>query len=137
VAARRCPEAVFLPSDPPAYEAASAEVMATLRAFPVRVEVYGWDEAFVGAEVDDPMALAAQLQRAVFDRTGLTCAVGVGDNKDTAKVAARFGKPGGGYQLTVESWTAVMGDRPAGELWGSVVVADPECAEASHLAKAS
>jgi hypothetical protein len=61
----------------------------------------------------------------------------VGDNKDTAKVAARFGKPGGGYQLTVESWTAVMGDRPAGELWGSVVVADPECAEASHLAKAS
>ncbi|MEV0131948.1 hypothetical protein AB0H83_26225 [Dactylosporangium sp. NPDC050688] len=30
VAARRCPEAVFLPSDPPAYQAASARVMATL-----------------------------------------------------------------------------------------------------------
>ncbi|MEJ3748055.1 DNA polymerase IV [Actinomycetes bacterium KLBMP 9797] len=117
-AARRCPDAVFLPSDPPAYQAASAEVMATLREFPVRVEVYGWDEAFLGAEVDDPMALATALRRAVFERTGLTCAVGVGDNKHTAKVAARFGKPGGIYQLTAESWMAVMGDRPAGELWG-------------------
>ncbi|MCW6008866.1 DNA polymerase IV, partial [Micromonospora sp. CPCC 205371] len=55
---------------------------------------------------------------AVFDRTGLTCAVGVGDNKHTAKVAARFGKPGGVYQLTTENWMTVMGDRPAGELWG-------------------
>jgi DNA polymerase-4 len=117
-AARRCPQAVFLPSDPPAYEAASVEVMATLRGFPVRVEVQGWDEAFVGAEVNDPMALAAELQRAVFERTRLTCAVGVGDNKHTAKVATRFGKPGGVYQLTTENWMTVMGDRPAGELWG-------------------
>src|SRR5918992_5117351 len=30
-AARRCPEATFLPSDAPAYEAASAQVMDTLR----------------------------------------------------------------------------------------------------------
>ncbi|MET1074159.1 MAG: DNA polymerase IV, partial [Umezawaea sp.] len=32
-AARRCPDAVFLPADNPAYEAASAEVMAVLRDF--------------------------------------------------------------------------------------------------------
>lgn len=52
VAARRCPDAVFLPVDRPAYDAASAEVMATLRALewdgrPVVVEVLGWDEAFL------------------------------------------------------------------------------------------
>ena len=34
-AARRCPDAVFLPSDRPAYDAASARVMTTLRSFPV------------------------------------------------------------------------------------------------------
>jgi DNA polymerase-4 len=117
-AARRCPDAVFLPSDPPAYEAASARVMAALRSFPVRVEVYGWDEAFVGAEVDDPMALAVDLQKAVLDATGLSCAIGVGDNKSTAKIAARFGKPGGTYQLTAANWMDVMGGRPAAELWG-------------------
>lgn len=42
-AARKCPDAVFLPSDAPAYDEASAEVMATLRRFPVVVEVWGWD----------------------------------------------------------------------------------------------
>src|ERR687893_627688 len=49
-AARRCPDAVFLPSDRPAYDAASERVMATLRTRPgAVVEVWGWDEAFVGA----------------------------------------------------------------------------------------
>jgi DNA polymerase IV len=38
-AARRCPEAVFLPSDPPVYEAVSEQVMAALRELPVVVEV--------------------------------------------------------------------------------------------------
>ena len=53
LAARKCPDAVFLPTDRPAYDAASARVMATLRSFPVVVEVWGWDEAFVGAVTDD------------------------------------------------------------------------------------
>ena len=37
---RRCPEAVFLPSDTPAYESVSEQVMA-LRRFRVVVEVLG------------------------------------------------------------------------------------------------
>jgi DNA polymerase IV len=115
---RRCPDAVFLPSDPAAYEAASAQVMAALRSFGLPVEVWGWDEAFVGAETDDPEALARAMQEAVHAATGLTCAIGIGDNKHTAKVAARFGKPGGVYRLTGEGWMDVMGDRPVGELWG-------------------
>src|SRR5690242_12757228 len=46
-AARRCPEAVFLPVDAEAYSAASAEVMEALRSFGGPVEVLGWDEAFL------------------------------------------------------------------------------------------
>jgi nucleotidyltransferase/DNA polymerase involved in DNA repair len=46
-AARRCPDAVFLPVDREVYEAASAEVMATLRGFEAVLEVLGWDEAFL------------------------------------------------------------------------------------------
>lgn len=118
VAARRCPEAVFLPSDPPEYQAASARVMATLASLPVRLQVYGWDEAFLGADTDDPMALAARARRAVLDETGLSCAVGVGDNKLTAKHAARFAKPGGIHRLTRDTWMAEMGAKPAADLWG-------------------
>jgi DNA polymerase-4 len=115
---RKCPDAVFLPSDPAAYDAASAEVMAVLRSFGRPVEVWGWDEAFLGAHVDDPEALAREVQAAVLARTGLSCAIGIGDNKHTAKVAARFGKPGGVYRLTAANWREVMGERPVGELWG-------------------
>lgn len=117
-AARRCPEAVFLPADLPAYEAVSARVMAVLRNFPVVVEVWGIDEAFLGADTDDPEALARAIQRAVADRTGLACSVGIGDNKQQAKIATGFGKPAGVFRLTTATWAAVMGDRPTGALWG-------------------
>ena len=63
-ALRLCPDAVFLPSDRPAYDAASDEVMAALRSFPAVVEVWGWDEAFMGVETDDPEALRRRRQGA-------------------------------------------------------------------------
>ena len=54
IAARKCPDAVFLPVDREAYDEASAAVMATLRSLEwggrqVVVEVLGWDEAFLAA----------------------------------------------------------------------------------------
>ncbi|MBT2227454.1 DNA polymerase IV [Nonomuraea sp. NEAU-A123] len=117
-ALRRCPDAVFLPSDPPAYEAASERVMATLREFPVLVEVWGWDEAFIGARTDDPEALAAALRQAVLAKTALSCSVGIGDNKHQAKLASAFAKPAGVYRLTDDNWAEVMNDRPTDALWG-------------------
>jgi DNA polymerase-4 len=117
-AVRRCPDAVFLPSDRPAYEAASAEVMATLRTLPVVVEVWGWDEAFVGATTDDPEELARTLKERVLAETRLTCAVGIGETKLQAKIATGFAKPGGIARLTWATWMAVMGDRPVTALWG-------------------
>ena len=54
IAARKIPDAVFLPVDKDAYNEASDRVMDTLRTLewggvPVVVEVLGWDEAFLGA----------------------------------------------------------------------------------------
>jgi DNA polymerase-4 len=118
-AAKRCPDAVFLPSDPAAYDEASEAVMATLRGIDdVVVEVLGWDEAFLGVRTDDPEALAREVQRAVLAATRLSCAVGIGDNTLRAKLATEFGKPGGMYRLTAENWFAVMGARPTEALWG-------------------
>ncbi|TVT38715.1 DNA polymerase IV [Amycolatopsis rhizosphaerae] len=117
-AVRRCPQAVFLPVDKSTYEEVSARVMAVLRKFPVIVEVLGWDEAFLGARTDDPEALAAGIRRAVAAETGLSCSVGIGDNKLRAKLATGFAKPGGVYRLTRENWDEVMGHRPTEALWG-------------------
>src|SRR5690349_17965454 len=65
LAARKCPQAVFLAVDAPAYEEASVKVMEALRATGCVVEVLGWDEAFVGYDGDDPHLLAAEIQRRV------------------------------------------------------------------------
>lgn len=117
-AARRCPGAVFLPTDPPAYEQASAQVMDVLRGFPAIVEVAGWDEAFLATRTDDPEAAADLIRGTLLVRTGLTCSVGIGDNKQRAKLASGFAKPSGVSRLTEVNWNAVMGDRPTEALWG-------------------
>jgi DNA polymerase IV len=117
-AARKVPDAVFLPVDAPVYEAASEQVMATLRDLGVVVEVLGWDEAFLGTVTDDPEALARRAQAAVLASTALHCSVGIGDNKVRAKIATGFGKPRGVFRLTAENWFAVMGERPTRDLWG-------------------
>jgi len=117
-AARRCPDATFLPSDPPAYDAASERVMALLRDLGHPLEVWGWDEAYLGADVDDPAELAEQIRTVIAESTGLSCSVGISDNKQRAKVATGFAKPAGIYTLTETNWMAVMGDRPVDALWG-------------------
>jgi nucleotidyltransferase/DNA polymerase involved in DNA repair len=117
-AARRCPEAVFLPVDKPAYEAVSEDVMAVLRELVPAVEVMGWDEAFLAAETADPEALARLIQERVLAATQLACSVGIGENRLQAKLATSFGKPAGIYRLTHENWFEVLGDQPASALWG-------------------
>jgi DNA polymerase-4 len=120
-AARKCPDATFLPLDTDAYDAASEEVMNLLRDLGHPVEVWGWDEAYMGVadphNAVDPVRLAKQI-REVIGQTGLSCSVGISDNKQRAKVATGFGKPAGIYQLTDENWMAVMGDREVDALWG-------------------
>jgi nucleotidyltransferase/DNA polymerase involved in DNA repair len=150
VAARRCPDAVFLPVHREAYEAASAAVMATMREFDAMVEVVGWDEAFLAINSDDPEATARQIRDRVRASTNLDCTVGIGQNKLQAKLATSFGKPAGVFRLTDETWFEALGDRPTDALWGigaktakrltelgintvnDLAVADPH-ALASHL----
>jgi len=120
-AARRCPDATFLPSDPAAYDAASDEVMGLLRDLGQPVEVWGWDEAYLGLRAGmatDPAEVAEQIRTIVLSETGLSCSVGISDNKQRAKVATGFAKPAGVFALTDANWMSVMADRPVDALWG-------------------
>ena len=120
-AARRCPDATFLPSDPAAYNAASDEVMGLLRDLGHPVEVWGWDEAYIGLRgltADDATEVAEQIRTFISSETGLSCSVGISDNKQRAKVATGFAKPAGIFALTDANWMTVMADRPVDALWG-------------------
>jgi DNA polymerase IV len=120
-AARRCPGATFLPSDPAAYDSASEHVMGLLRDLGHPVEVWGWDEAYVGVPAGDSVRaieVAEQIRTVVLSETGLSCSVGISDNKQRAKVATGFAKPAGVFALTDANWMNVMADRPVDALWG-------------------
>src|SRR3954454_5498748 len=71
IAARRCPDATFLPSDSAAYDEASEVVMGLLRDLGHPVEVWGWDEAYLGADVQDPIPLAERIRSVIDTETGL------------------------------------------------------------------
>jgi len=117
-AVRRIPDAIFLPVDRAAYEAASEAVMAALRDLGHVVEVMGWDEAFVAVDSKDPEAVAREMQETIRAATQLSCSVGIGRNRLQAKLATDFGKPAGIFRLTYENWFEVLGSRPADALWG-------------------
>lgn len=136
---KKLPDAVYLPLDMGAYDAASADVMDVLRSTGHPVEVWGWDEAYLGvsargAEVDpfDDAAvfdLAERIRRDIFDRCGLTSCVGISDNKQRAKMATGFAKrpPGATpdtgvdaprvFLLDDRNWLDLMGERPTRDLW--------------------
>ena len=117
-AAKRLPDAVFLPVDRAAYEEISETVMEVLRSTGAVVEVLGWDEAFVGVDTEDPEGFARSLARQVKEATQLDCTVGIGENKLQAKIATGFGKPAGVFRLTFANWFEVLGARPTEALWG-------------------
>ncbi|MEV6770800.1 DNA polymerase IV [Nocardia sp. NPDC051030] len=131
-AQRICPDGVFLAQDLATYAEASEEIMALLRTFPGRVEVLGFDEAFLAVDTDDPEQLAREIRGAI-EELGLTCAVGIGDNKTRAKLATGFAKAVGKsdtaeprereggtgiFRLTADNWTELMAHRPTTALWG-------------------
>jgi nucleotidyltransferase/DNA polymerase involved in DNA repair len=128
-AARRCPGAVFLPLDRPAYEAASAEVMAALRELGYVTEDLGWDEAFVAVDTDDPEAAARQIQQHIKAATQLDSSVGIGENRIQAKMASGFAKPAGVFRLTSQNWFGVLGGRPTGALLGVGAKTEQKLAE--------
>ena len=128
-AARRCPGAVFLPLDRPAYEAASEQVMTALRELGYVTEDLGWDEAFVAVDTDDPEAVARRIQQHIKAATQLHSSVGIGENRIQAKMASGFAKPAGVFRLTSQNWFSVLGGRPTGALLGVGVKTEHKLAE--------
>jgi DNA polymerase-4 len=114
-ARRLCPDAVFLAPDFPAYRAASAQMMAIVRAHVERVEVVGLDEAYLDLDgLFSPRTAMRRLIAEIKAATRLTCSVGIGPNKLIAKVASDAEKPAGFLAIGREQACARFGASPPG-----------------------
>ena len=100
-AARLCPQAILLPVDFDEYRKYSRLFKATILEIAPLMEDRGVDEVYIdftevpGGQREGGRVLARLIQKAVFDRTGLTCSIGVAPNKLIAKMASEFNKPNG------------------------------------------
>src|SRR6201995_33341 len=114
-ARRLCPHGVYLAPDFAYYRAASAEVMAIVRAHVDEVEVIGLDEAYLElTALPSQVALMERMRSEIQRSTGLGCSVGIGPNKLVAKVASDAEKPSGFVVLTREDACARFAGSPCG-----------------------
>jgi len=96
VARRRLPDAVYLRPDFPAYREASVRVMEILRANVEAVEVVGLDEAYLElSDLFSPKATMRRIATEIREDLGLTCSVGISENRLLAKIVSELGKPAG------------------------------------------
>jgi DNA polymerase IV len=101
VARRRLPDAVYVQPDFAAYREASGQVMEILRRNAETVEVVGLDEAYVELTgLFSPKATMRRIAAEIQRETGLTCSIGISENRLLAKIVSELGKPAG---LTVLS----------------------------------
>jgi DNA polymerase-4 len=123
VAARLCPEAVFVAPDFPRYEAASAQVRAILLSCTALVEPLALDEAYLDVSADHlgsgaAARLAAAIRQRIAAATGLTASAGVGPNKFIAKAASDRAKPNGLVAVDAAQAAAFAGALPVEALPG-------------------
>jgi DNA polymerase IV len=100
-AAKLCPQAIVLPVDFDEVRRYSRLFKSTIAEIAPVIEDRGVDEVYIdftevpGGQRDGGRALARLIQRAIHEKTGLTCSIGVAPNKLIAKMASEFNKPNG------------------------------------------
>jgi DNA polymerase-4 len=100
-AAKLCPQAIVLPVDFEEVRRFSRLFKATIAEIAPVIEDRGVDEVYIdftdvpGGQREGGRVLARLIQRAILEKTGLTCSIGVAPNKLVAKMASEFNKPNG------------------------------------------
>jgi len=122
-ASKRCPHGVYLRPRMKRYAAVSKEVMAALSTISPVVEPVSVDEAFVdvtglGALFGNPPAIGERTKKAVLERTGLGCSVGIGPNRLVAKIASDHDKPDGLTIVNADEVDAFLAPLPVSTLRG-------------------
>jgi DNA polymerase-4 len=122
-ALRLCPQAVVVPPDHRLYHDVSRSIMEMLGQITALVEQVSVDEAFLdvsGARrrLGAPTVIGARLREEVRARHGVTCSVGIAQNKFVAKLASTHAKPDGLLLVPADATVAFLRTLPVGALWG-------------------
>ena len=99
----------------------SRRVTSVLREFAPQLEIYSIDESFLHlGGIEDPTAMAKELNRRVRQWTGIPVSVGIANSKTLAKAANKIAKSKGSgvCQLEPATCTESLSKIPVGDIWG-------------------
>jgi len=100
IAARKCPELVFVKPRFEVYRAISHQIRSIFFDYTHLVEPLSLDEAFLDVTENKPgvtraTEIAGEIRQRIYRETGLTASAGISVNKFLAKVATDINKPNG------------------------------------------
>jgi DNA polymerase-4 len=100
VAARKCPNLIFVKPRFDAYKAASNQIREVFLEYTPLVEPLSLDEAYLDVTenlkgIFSATEIAKEIKIKIKERTGLTASAGVSYNKFLAKLASDYNKPDG------------------------------------------
>jgi DNA polymerase-4 len=115
-----CPAAIFMPVDYREYSRVSGIIKAILREFSPVMEDVGIDEAFLDISGLEGTGeeISAGIKKRIREGTGLTCSIGIAQNKLLAKIASDMKKPDGLTIITERDIEVKIWPLPVRKLWG-------------------
>lgn len=122
-ARRMAPQAIFISPSHNRYSEVSKAVMAIFRDFTPLVEPISLDEAFLdvtGAKrlLGSGREIGEKIRQRVANEQGITCSVGIAENKFIAKLASDHCKPNGLLEIPSEGILDFLHPLPVQALWG-------------------
>jgi DNA polymerase-4 len=122
-ARQKCPHGIFVRPRMDRYQAISKKIMAVLRDFSPLVEPVSIDEAYIDVTgcqrlFGEPLEIAREIKRKIWDTVNLTCSVGIASNKFLAKIASDMQKPDGLTMIPADEVAAFVESLPVGKVPG-------------------
>lgn len=120
-ARKLCPDGIYVTGNPKKYVYTSVKILGLLREFTSRVEPFSVDEAFLefgDLREAESVQVARSIKQKIKRMFGLTCSIGIGSNKITAKMASDLDKPDGLTLIRPGEFLGYFGEKNVGVLWG-------------------
>jgi DNA polymerase IV len=123
LAARLCPQAIFIKPRHSLYAEASRHIHAVFADYTPLVEPLALDEAFLDitgsqALFGSAADIARRIKSEILESTQLVASVGLAPNKFLAKVASDIDKPDGFVEVKFGEERGFLGPLPVTRVWG-------------------
>lgn len=121
-ARRLCPNLIVLPPNFSRYRVASREIFKRLADITPMIQPVSIDEGYMDitdcSHLGNPIEIANQIQRRIYQELDLPCSIGIGPNKFLAKMASDMKKPLGITILRIRDIKHKLWPLPVQEMFG-------------------